>query len=208
MEGGLGHASRSPFWHSVICAKGKFRFNFPFRCTLAMASMDPTPEEIEQWTDLSSVLTWAGLSGDPAEVTSPAGSFLRHIGYLSTAAVRMLGIIPANDLTEFLRDWKIDGQDATPAHRAQPALVGSGARVASGTQRTIADTRAAAAEALAAASAAPAASEAPAVSSTRLRQRQHRRRELRCLVLTRTTGSLLSNCQPCSTKRQTKTSCL
>ena len=160
----MGHASRSPFWHSVICTKAKIWFSiFHFRCTLAMASIDPTPEEMQQWTDLSSVLTWAGLSGDPVEVTSPAGSFLRHLGFLSTAPVRMLGIIPANDLTEFLRDWKIDGQDATPAHRAQAALVASGARVASGTQRTIADTRAAAAEVLAAASA---ASAAPTASST------------------------------------------
>ena len=106
-----------------------------------MASIDPTPEEI-------SPSYWL-----PVDL----------------AAVRMLGIVPANDLTEFLRDWKIDGQDATPAHRAQAAFVASGARVASGTQRTIADTRAAAAEALAAASAAsaaPAASYAPAVSST------------------------------------------
>ena len=73
-------------------------------------------------------------------------------------------MISATDLTEFLEDWKIDGENATPAQRAQAALVGSGGRVAAGTQRTVADSRIADAVALAAASAtAPAA--APAASS-------------------------------------------
>ena len=53
-------------------------------------------------------------------------------------------MISAADLTEFLKDWKIDGDNATPAQRAQAALVGSGARVAAGTQRTVADSRIAA----------------------------------------------------------------
>ena len=119
---------------------------------------------MQQWTDISSVLSWAGLAGDPTEAASPAGSFLRHLGFTSTAPVRVLGMISATDLTEFLKDWKIDGENATPAQRAQAALVGSGARVAAGTQRTVADSRIAAAVALAAASAtAPAA--APAASS-------------------------------------------
>ena len=101
LEGGL----RSPFWHSVMRTKGRFLFSiFHFLCTLAMASIDPTPEEMQQWTNLSSVLAWAGLAGDPAETTSPVGSFLHHLGFLSTAPVRMLGMIPANDLTEFLRE--------------------------------------------------------------------------------------------------------
>ena len=113
-----------------------------------MASIDPTPEEMQQWTDISSVLSWAGLAGDPTEAASPAGSFLRHLGFTSTAPVRVLGMISATDLTEFLKDWKIDGENATPAQRAQAALVGSGARVAAGTQRTVADSRIAAAVAL------------------------------------------------------------
>ena len=58
-------------------------------------------------------------------------------------------MISATDLTEFLKDWKIDGENATPAQRAQAALVGSGARVAAGTQRTVANSRIAAAVALA-----------------------------------------------------------
>ena len=118
---------------------------------------------MQQWTDVSSVLTWAGLTGDPAEAASPAGSFLQHLGFTSTAPVRVLGMIPASDLTEFLKEWKINGENATPAQRAQAALVGSGARIAAGTQRTVADSRIAAAAALAVASAtAPAA--APAAS--------------------------------------------
>ena len=130
----------------------------------SMASIDPTPEEMQQWTDISSVISWAGLAGDPTEAASPAGSFFRHLGFTSTAPVRVLGMISATDLTEFLKDWKIVGENATPAQRAQAALVGSGARVAAGTQRTVADSRIAAAVALAAASAtAPAA--APAATS-------------------------------------------
>ena len=38
-------------------------FHVPY--TLSMASIDPTPEEMQQWTDISSVLSWAGLAGDP-----------------------------------------------------------------------------------------------------------------------------------------------
>ena len=102
---------------------------------------------IQQWTDISSVRTWAGLAGDPTEAASPSGSFLRHLGFTSTAPMRVLGMISATDLIEFLKDWKINGENATPAQRAQAALVGSGARVAAGTQR-----RSAAAAALAAAS--------------------------------------------------------
>ena len=113
---------------------------------------------MQQWTDISSVLSCAGLAGDPTEAAPPAGSFLRHLGFTSTAPVRVLGMICATDLTEFLEDGKIDGENATLAQRAQAALVGSGARVAAGTQRTVADSRIAAAVALAAASAtAPAA---------------------------------------------------
>ena len=73
-------------------------------------------------------------------------------------------MISATDLTEFLKDWKIVGENATPAQRAQAALVGSGDGVAAGTHQTVADSRIAAAVALAAASAsAPAA--APAALS-------------------------------------------
>ena len=73
-------------------------------------------------------------------------------------------MISATDLIEFLKDWKINGENATPAQRAQAALVGSGARVDAGTQRTIADSISAAAAALAAASStAPAAT--PAASN-------------------------------------------
>ena len=119
-----------------------------------MASIDPTFEEMQQWTDISS---------DPTEAASPSGSFLRHLGFTSTAPVRVLGMISATDLIEFLKDWKINGENATPAQRAQAALVGSGARVAAGTQR-IADSKSAAPAALAAASsAAPAAT--PAASN-------------------------------------------
>ena len=52
------------------------------------------------------------------EVASLAGSFLRHLGFTSTAPLRVLGMISASDLTEFLKDWKIDGENATPAQRA------------------------------------------------------------------------------------------
>ena len=49
---------------------------FHVPCTISMASIDPTPEEMQQWTDISSVLSWAGLVGDPTEAASPSGSFL------------------------------------------------------------------------------------------------------------------------------------
>ena len=130
-----------------------------------MESIDPTPDELQQWSDVSSVLSWAGLAGDPAETASPAGSFLQQLGFTSTAPVRVLGMISAVDLIEFLRDWKIDGASATPAQRAKAALVGSGARVAAGTQRTVVDSRIAAAAALAAARSATAPVAEPAASS-------------------------------------------
>ena len=69
-----------------------------------MASIDPTLEELQQWTDISSVLSWAGLAGDPAETASPAGSFVQHMGFTSTEPVRVLGMVSAADLIEFLRD--------------------------------------------------------------------------------------------------------
>ena len=122
---------------------------FHVPCTLSMVSIDPTPEEMQQWT----YFLPSSHAQDPTEAAFAAGSFLRHLGFTSTASVRVLGMISAIDLTEFLKDWKIDGENATPAQRAQAALVGSGARVAAGTQRTVADSRIAAAVALAAASA-------------------------------------------------------
>ena len=60
------------------------------------------------------------------------------LGFTSTAPVRVLGMIAAAALIEFLRDSKFDGDSATPAQRAQAAVVGSGARVAAGTQRNLA----------------------------------------------------------------------
>ena len=150
--------------HQAHLAQATLSSVFHVPRTLSMASIDPTPEEMQQWTDISSVLSWAGLAGDPTEAASPAGSFLRHLGFTSTAPVRVLGMISASDLTEFLKGWKIDGENATPAQRAQAALVGSGARVATGTQRTVTDSRIAAAVALAAASA-NASAAAPAASS-------------------------------------------
>ena len=91
---------------------------FHVPCTLSMASIDPTPEEMQQWTDISSVLSWAGLAGDPTEAASPAGSFLRHLGFTSTAPVRVLGMISATDLTEFLRIGRL--MVKTPLWRNAP----------------------------------------------------------------------------------------
>ena len=77
--------------------------------------------------------------------------------------MRVSDVSRAQVHVQFLKEWKINGENATPAQRALAALVESGARVAAGTQRTVADSRIAAAAASAAASAtAPAA--APAAS--------------------------------------------
>ena len=135
--------------HQAHFAQATLSSVFHVPCILSMASIDPTPEEMQQWSDISSVVSWAGLAGDSTETATPAGSFLRHLGFTSTAPVRVLGMISATDLTDFLKDWKIDGENATWAQRAQAALVESGARVAAGTQRTVADSRIAAAVALA-----------------------------------------------------------
>ena len=116
------------FWHKCVPhEKTTLSSVFHVPCTLSMASIHPTPEEMQQGTDISSRLSRSGLAGDPTEAASPT-SFLRHLGFTSTAPVRVLGMISATDLT-----GKIDGENATPAQRAQAALVGSGARVAAGT---------------------------------------------------------------------------
>ena len=62
--------------HQAHLAQATLSSVFHVPCTLSMASIDPTPEEMQQWTDISSVLSLAGLAGDPTEAASPAGSFL------------------------------------------------------------------------------------------------------------------------------------
>ena len=120
-----------------------------------MAAIDPTPEEIQAWSNIGSVVAWAGMAGALDDPSSPAGSFLALLGFTPTAPIRVFGMIPEQDLLELLSDWKVGDARPTPAQRAQAVLIGSGARVAAGTQRLVAEARAAAEAALAAAAAQP-----------------------------------------------------
>ena len=104
--------------HQAHFAQATLSSVFHVPCILSMASIDPTPEEMQQWSDISSVVSWAGLAGDSTETATPAGSFLRHLGFTSTAPVRVLGMISATDLTDSLRIGRL--MVKTPLKRNAP----------------------------------------------------------------------------------------
>ena len=99
-----------------------------------MALADPSEEERVAWKVLNDMLAWTGLSGDPKDENTEAGSLLRLLGATEETPIRILGSISEPDYMEVIKSWNPQGAPPTPTSRSKAAILGRGCRIASGQQ--------------------------------------------------------------------------
>ena len=68
------------------------------------------------------VLRFTGMQGDPKDLKTPAGSFLKVLGADPTTPIILIGMMPEEVYTGLIASWKIDGRDPTPIEQAQAGL--------------------------------------------------------------------------------------
>ena len=103
--------------------------------------MDPTDSERAGFTDLSKVASWVGFTDDGTDALQPWGSLSAHLGVGRTAAVRIVGYIPAADFETLVNGWTINSTPPTPAQRSQAGLLGRACRVTIGLEKDLATAK-------------------------------------------------------------------
>ena len=98
--------------------------------------MDPTPAEMEKFTDVANVASWAGMS-DPTR-----DSWFSYLGVGGSAHIRIIGGIDLKEYENLVAKWRLPGegeqtQQPTPAQVSQAGLIGRAVRIALGLQRTV-----------------------------------------------------------------------
>ena len=122
-------------------------------------TIDPPESDWPSFKTLSDVIKFAGLSGDPADKNSVAGSLCYLLGSDGSDHPRIVAMIAEDDFTKLLEQWKVPVlvsgaivlQDPTPRQCGQGTLVGRTCRVVVGLKQ----------QTSAATPSAPAASPAP-----------------------------------------------
>jgi len=101
--------------------------------------VEPTEQEVLDWNNLDKVADWADLphrdSVSDDEVKSPRGTLLKNLGAKGTQHPRVVASIPAEEYTEAVTTWQVNGAKPSAALRASAGLLGHACRIATGAQR-------------------------------------------------------------------------
>ena len=98
--------------------------------------MDPTQAEIENFTDMAKVASWAGMT-DPTR-----DAWFAHLGVSGSGHIRIIGGMGQKEYADQIAKWQIKDEQGemsqpTPAQVSQAGLVGRAIRIALGLQRTV-----------------------------------------------------------------------
>eukprot|EP00971_Amphidinium_carterae_P080714 1596845-Amphidinium_carterae.1 len=96
--------------------------------------MAATIQDVASWADVASVLTWAGIGGDPEDASTDAGAVLIYLGASPASHWRLLAFLSEDQLRDAMQSWK--GKEGDPdwvpamALQAQMLAACSAARTA------------------------------------------------------------------------------
>ena len=128
--------------------------------------MEPTPDVLAGFDNLSRVCNWARLPGETGDRATPRGALFSHLGATENEHWNVVATISPADFGTLLQAWRIGEGEAstapTPTQLSQARLVWRGCRIAAG---LIATAHQQAQQAQAAAEAAALAAQTPAANA-------------------------------------------
>eukprot|EP00971_Amphidinium_carterae_P327927 6459528-Amphidinium_carterae.2 len=85
--------------------------------------MEPTAADLQTFSELTPILGWAGVVGDPADAASESASLLTHVGFTQADHPRYVAALSLSRWESFLEGWTLPGDQAANARQYGAALL-------------------------------------------------------------------------------------